>query len=1230
MKRLLTTTLLIAMLCSGQLLRGQQFLGNVQGNYNTTQAMLQNPAQVYPDRNRVYIHWWSYGAEFNNNYLRYAAPFSLWKWSAGNIPTAQQNRFGRVNWNDNWLESFGNSNQKFFNYISTSQGPSFAFRVNRNFAFGFSTRTVQGISITGIQEPLAQIARYGIQTAPGRFPGNGLLRNTNYSNGAFSTNTDNYQEFNFTFGRARGKNSAHLWKTGFTGRFMLGFGAAYVGGSDLNYRFEGRDSLFFEQANFRTAHSGTNSVLNAMNSPLGLWFQEVNGVGFGFDYGFVYEYRPERARLNTRHRTDCWYEKDRDYRLRLGASLRDVGMIAYFNGTARNAEVSNQYWKVNRNLVNNYNPFGGDIFEHLDSGFTDRLGTNVNKSDAFATFTPASLNVQFDYHMGSGWYLGANLNQNLRGKSGPGLRSMSQLSLIPRYEHEDVELGMPLSLTGNYQRFAMGLYGRLGPFMLGTDNLPGLFAMSTGGKMAGASLYGGFRFKINPCPWWVNTKTDLVAPITDSMVKPGDTIKTIQKDTIIIRDTVSIEKKIRDTVYVTRNSSTVGAEVNKKEQDLLKKEEDLKRREAAVLAKEIQQSKNTGNCCEDLSIMSGKLQQEQDRSARLQAQVNALQQDKTSLNNQLNQCKTGSTVTAEVNRLKTENETLKSANTKLQQDLTKCGENASVLSAEVNTLKSKVSSLESQLAQCKAGSTITADVNKTKTENDNLKTEVATLKARISALEGQLAQCKAGSGGSSTITADVNKLKSDNDALRARNTQLENDLTKEKASNATITAEINGLKKQVAEQQGKIAALEAELQKCKSEGASAAITAEVNRLKKDVDDFKAKIAVLESDLSKEKAANATITAEVNRLKKENEDQKTRIASLEAELQKCKSTDATSTLTAEINKLKKDNTDQVNKISALEAELQKCKSTDASSTLTAEINKLKSENSTLKAQVSTLEQKVSETKNCSDELAALKQKNAELESQIKAVKAEYQYAVSENSKLKAQVADLEAKLKNCDGEAASKLEAEVAQLKKTNAELTAKTAQLESENARLKQTNSELDAKVKAAENNNAQEQLTLLKQEYDALRLQNNNNRDKVRELEAQTSALKERINQLEAQLEACKSNQNGGGGQGMIRPQTPEQRIGQAAEFLRRVGQDASGNGNTGRSGSGSSVRQPSPASSNSGQSRPASGSSGMSTGNAAETTPAQRKPAQPASNTPAENRTAQPQPGINGQDGQ
>ncbi|MEY3983337.1 MAG: hypothetical protein RL160_894 [Bacteroidota bacterium] len=1288
MKKLITPVLLTVVMMGSPKLFGQQFLGNVQGNYNTTQAMIQNPAQVYPDRNRLYIHWWSYGAEFNNNHLRYAAPFSLWKWTAGNIPTNQQNRFGRVAWNNNWLEPFGNQNEKFFNYISTNQGLSFAFRVNNSHAFGFSTRTVQGISITGIQEPLAQIGRLGIQTAPGRFPGNGLSKNTNYQNGAFSINTDNYQEFNFTFGSTRGRKTEHLWKRGFTGRFLLGFGAAYAGGTNLNYRFEGRDSLFIDQASFRTAHSGTQAVLDALNNPLGIWFSEVNGVGFGFDYGFVYEYRPQKASLRTRHRTDCWYENDRNYRLRLGASLRDVGMIAYFNGSTRSAEVNQQYWRVNRNLVNSYNPFGASSFEQLDTGFTDRLGNGITKSDAFATFTPAALNVQFDYHMGAGWYLGANLNQNLRGKSGAGLRSMSQVSVIPRYEGEDVELGMPLSLTANYQRFALGLYGRLGPFLLGTDNLLGLAQMSTGGKMTGASLYGGFRFKINPCPWWVNMRNDLVTPITDSVTTVVDstenTVDSViinQKDSIIIRDTVSIEIIKRDTVYITKNNSTISAEVKRKEQELLKKEEELKRREAAVIAKENQQPKNTGNCCEELAIVSGKLQQEQDRSARLQAQVNALNQDKISLNSQLNQCKTGtgSTVNAEVNRLKTENDNLKTVNAKLQLDLTKCGENNSVLTAEVNTLKGKVSSLESQLAQCKAESSISAEVVKTRTANDNLKNEIATLKARVSTLEGELAQCKAGGGGSSTITADINKLKSDNDLLRARNAQLEDALSKEKAANATITAEVNSLKKQLADQQNKLSILEAELQKCKNEGASSAITAEVNRLKKESDDCKSRVAVLEAELAKEKGvsstlaaeinklkkdnsdqvnkiaaleaelqkckstdASSTLTAEINKLKKDNSDQVNKIAVLEAELQKCKSSDAASTLTAEINKLKKDNSDQVNKIAVLEAELQKCKSSDASSTLTAEINKLKSENSTLKAKVTELEQKVAASQDCTDQLAALKQKNAELENQNKAIKAEYQFAMAENSKLKTQIADLENKLKNCDGEAASKLEAEIAQLKQKNSELSTRASQLEGENSRLKQANSELEAKIKAADNNNAQEQLSLLKQEYDALRIQNNNNRDKARELESQVNALKARISTLETQLEACQGSQNGGGnGQGMQRPQSPSgQRMGQAAEFLRRVGTEAARSSSTNTPAQpASTVRQPAanPAPANN-QSRPAQPAStvrqpaanpapaGNQTRPAGSNTQEQNRPAQPGNNPPAEQRTTPSRPAING----
>ncbi|MFN7302001.1 MAG: DUF5723 family protein, partial [Bacteroidota bacterium] len=484
MKRLLTLLSLICLLGPARQAMAQLPLGNVSGNYNATQSMLLNPAQVYPDRNRVYIHGWSYAAEFNNNLVRFERPFSLWNWTGSDLRLRD-------------MEGLETGKDRYLNYLSTSQILSFSFRYARNHAFGFSTRTVQGISLTGAGDALSLIGRNGLDTSLANGPGRGLARNRDYTNGAFSLNTDNYQEFAFTFGWASGRNSRHFLKTGFTGKLLLGFGAAHISGRDLDFRFNSRDTLLLRSGSYRTGHTGEASVNNALSNPLGLWFNEVNGAGLGFDLGFTYEYRPEKLRSKP-NRWNCLPDDNRDYRIRLGASVSDIGFITYSGANTREVTLSNQVWRINPGLMQQrFDAFQPDRFEAVDNDFTDALGTNVKQSDAFTTFTPASFNAQLDYNFGKGWYLGGHWVQNLRSKEGIGLQKMSQVSLVPRYERENFEVGMPLSLTGNYSRFTWGLYGRWGPFILGSDNLGGLSGMAFNGQFTGSSFYGGIRFKLN-------------------------------------------------------------------------------------------------------------------------------------------------------------------------------------------------------------------------------------------------------------------------------------------------------------------------------------------------------------------------------------------------------------------------------------------------------------------------------------------------------------------------------------------------------------------------------------------------------------------------------------------------------------------------------------------------------------------------------------------------------------
>ena len=1175
MKRLLTLLSLICLLGPARQALAQLPLGNVSGNYNATQSMLLNPAQVYPDRNRVYIHGWSYAAEFNNNLVRFERPFSLWNWTGSDLRLRD-------------MEGLETGKDRYLNYLSTSQILSFSFRYARNHAFGFSTRTVQGISLTGAGDALSLIGRNGLDTSLANGPGRGLARNRDYTNGAFSLNTDNYQEFAFTFGWASGRNSRHFLKTGFTGKLLLGFGAAHVSGRDLDFRFNSRDTLLLRSGSYRTGHTGEASVNNALSNPLGLWFNEVNGAGLGFDLGFTYEYRPEKLRSKP-NRWNCLPDDNRDYRIRLGASVSDIGFITYSGANTREVTLSNQIWRINPGLMQQrFDAFQPDRFEAVDNDFTDALGTSVKQSDAFTTFTPASFNAQLDYNFGKGWYLGGHWVQNLRSKEGIGLQKMSQVSLVPRYERENFEVGMPLSLTGNYSRFTWGLYGRWGPFILGSDNLGGLSGMAFDGQFTGSSFYGGVRFKLNPC-WF--TYNDYVDPVVDTVYESDSAYvadSAYYEEPTTPADTVYIEKTVRDTVYIQSNNTVLVT----REAELKRREDDLKRREAEILARENNNKTGGGSCCGEVATLRTELDQTRNNNARLQAQVNTLLQEKKT-------CEDGSK--GQVTTINT----YKEENARINARLKDARDENARLQAEVNRLRTvqagtpcgqQTKTLDSLLAaERKERSRLAAEVSQIRTDRDILKGENNTLKTRIADLEKQVNDCR----GSSTVTAEVNRLRNENSDLRNRNIQLDNDLSRERAASSTVNAEVNRLRGETSEQRLRISQLEADLNRCRTEGSGTANqSAEVVRLKKESDNQRLRIGELEAELKTCGDQRSTITAEVNRLKTEN-------SLLSNDLTLCRTNGASSTVTAEVNRLKKDNDDQRLRISQLEADLNKCG--QESSTVKAEVNKLKSENSQLKVNVADLENKLKNSSSSSAEVNDLRLKNEQLTTQLNAVKAEYQFCMDESKTLRSKITELEGKLKAAESNTggSSELQAQVNTLKKENSDLqnrlTAVMAEYKfcsDESKTLKAKITELEGKLKAAESNTGgsselqaqvntlkkensdlqtrmnelsaenktlkdqsaqqlvrvktleadvakykqccenaektgnnseaiQNELNVLKQEYEQLRLQNNGNRDKARTLESEATALKARISALESQLAECQKSNGGGSGEG-------------------------------------------------------------------------------------------------------
>jgi len=1131
MKKLLTLVILSSLLGTPRHVLAQLSIGNVSGNYNSTQTMLLNPSQVYPDRKRTYLHGWSYAGELNNNLVRFERPFSLWRW------TGEDKRLAN-------LEGIDGADDRYLNYLSTSQIFSLAFRTGKYSAFGLSTRTIQGLSLTGAGEALSLIGRYGLDTGLVNGPGRGLERNRSYKNDAFSLNTDNYQEISFTFGGTSKGNPRHLLKSGISAKLLLGFGAAHVSGRGLDFRFNSGDSLLLQSGKYRTGHIGEAAVNRAMGNPLGLWLNEINGLGFGMDIGFTYEFRPGKLLRQIPRRWHCNTDDNRAYRLRIGLSATDIGFITYSGASTREVVLNNQAWRINPGLMSQrFNAFSPDRYAAIDKGFTDALKVNPKQTDLLTTYTPASLNAQLDYNFGKGWSLGGHWVQNLRGKEGAGLQKMSQVSLVPRYEREDFEIGIPLSLAANYSVFNWGLYGRWGPFILGSDNMAGLSAMLLKTPFVGASLYGGIRFKINHCGpaggqfLYIDPRADTayrqqLPPADTSTIflqrdsaksdslktksnqksnnrvelgyETGDDccgeVMTLRNELELARANITglqkqteqliLDVKLRDERH---NVQLTTIEAFKKENEKVNRLASETRDENARLRAEIEQLRKIAAgspCAQQTNRLDSMLKAEQQEKARLNAEIVRLRNEATASNG--------------------ENTRLTSRIADLEQQVKDCRENTSVtglitsLKAENNELRTRNTQLEAELKNRQADSTtISSDI-------DGIRAENTRHLERIAQLENDLNRCRT-SGSGATPSAEINRLRTETANQRLRISELESESRKCGEQRAALTAEINRLKAENTR-------VTADLTLCRNSGNnSSAVNAEVNRLKQESDNQRLRIGQLEAELSKCGQESSTVKAEVNKLKSEN-------VQLSNDLTLCRTSGASSTVTAEVNRLKKDNDDQRLRISQLETSLNQCG--QESSTVKAEVNRQNSENSRLKAQVADLENKLKNTSGTDAEVNDLRLKNEQLTTQLEAVKAEYQFCTNESKNLRGKIAELESKLKAAESNTtgSSEIQAQVNTLKSENAELQNRlnaamaeyklcSDQSNAQKAKI----AELEGKLKAAESNTAGS--SEIQAQVNTLKKENSDLQTRMNELSAENKTLKEQSAQQLARVKTLEAD---------------------------------------------------------------------------------------------------------------
>ena len=572
----------------GQLI-AQQPLGLVVGDLNTPYSVFMNPANVASNYSkRVYVNWWGTSLDAQSSFA------NSWKHESSSLRMDQS-----------WMPKSENQNWSL-NYLNETYGPSMFFMADNKVGFGLGIKGVSGFNFQGVNPDLGNILRYGRSEWDKKI--GGTIKNQT----PFAFNTDKYQEYYFSFGSyagdANARKGASAFKWGATTKLLIGMGAAHLSASSFDVQYKGNNDLQINQLYGAYMFTDAQSASSTMNAPLGLKFGSMSGVGAGFDLGFMYEIRPG-MKMDLSAFSGCERELQRTYKVKFGASLTDIGFIAY-DGTRYQMGVTNGIYKMDSAFAIGQ-IYGVNSVNHSPSAF-DQIGTAAAKVGAnplrsFTTYTPMAFNMQMDIRSGK-WHLGGYLVHSLKPVDMPGLRRSSSLSFVPRYQGERFEYGMPISLANDYNELQVGGFVRFGPIIIGSNNLWGLgnFMRNTGTQ--GASFYIGFRSKIGDCNRYTDEydkiNNDSIAPpvdVTERLV--GDTVVRIVRDTVIkiVRDTI-IKKEIktvikRDTIVVNKNIPTpINPASQKALNDCRNREEALKKQLADIQLKEVEASNKAKNC----------------------------------------------------------------------------------------------------------------------------------------------------------------------------------------------------------------------------------------------------------------------------------------------------------------------------------------------------------------------------------------------------------------------------------------------------------------------------------------------------------------------------------------------------------------------------------------------------------------------------------------------------------
>ena len=467
--------------------QAQGWTGLATSNYSGTNGMYWNPASLADSRYKFYVSLGGADANFYNDYLTVKAPYTPWQVLRNTVAPEYRDNRGNVVFKSDYLQEQGlNGRPKLATASAEVRLPSFMVSLGARHSLAFGSRVRGFVQATNVSEPVARLARFGLDETRTRELSLKVLNDN-----AFNVGINAFQEISVSYALAFDPNETHVFKGAITGKYLVGLASAYITNQGVDYQVYKGDSIQLRSRDLGYGYTDYRYYDRPDFKVGDLFGSKRLGRGAGFDVGLSYEWRPQCADYDFKmDGQDCTDHSQNKYRLKLGLAMVDVGLIQYSNPDY-----------VRQSGINGTNSVQWGQLDTIKYRSLDGLDNLVQRvvilnarGRTFTSTLPTAVHFTADYLVRKHLYAGLAWTQNIVPLHTLGARTVSSLALLPRFEHKLAEVAVPLMWTNNYRTLQVGAMVRVGPLTVGSDNLGGIFGATT---LTGYDLYASLGWGLH-------------------------------------------------------------------------------------------------------------------------------------------------------------------------------------------------------------------------------------------------------------------------------------------------------------------------------------------------------------------------------------------------------------------------------------------------------------------------------------------------------------------------------------------------------------------------------------------------------------------------------------------------------------------------------------------------------------------------------------------------------------